>query len=65
MHVSGHDLIMRVKQLGVGARRSRLSIASPAAEEIRFDGCLDSSRAESTGVETIRRLVGGSTSGIT
>lgn len=52
MHVSGLDLIMRVKQLGVGARCSRLSIASPAAEEIRFDGYLDSSKAESAGVET-------------
>lgn len=41
--VPAHDLIMRVKQLGVGKRRSRPSIASLTAEEIRFDGCLDSS----------------------
>lgn len=44
---------MRVKQLGVGKRRSRPSIASLTAEEIRFDGYLDSSNcrpAENAGV---------------
>jgi len=58
--VLGHDLIMRVKQLGVGKRRSRLSIASPTAEEIRFDGCLDSSNyrpVESVGRNGSRLVV--------
>lgn len=63
-----HDLIMRVKQLGVGKRRSRLSIASLTAEEIRFDGCLDSSNCrlvENVGRDGRWLASGGGTSGTT
>jgi hypothetical protein len=59
----GHDLVMRVKQLGVGARRSCLSIASSAAEEIRFDG--RSSRAGRLARRTASLTGGAGASAIT